>query len=128
MVVIFGSEQLTSGKMKESTKTMGKDTNGGYGLVQEGQTTTVLQSSQARHYSVAYTQLFMSVTRDYIAWMLDKYLQKCLYYICSKTLPQNNKNSFNGKTASELFVLSVCPDEASHYTFVPPNLNDPAFL
>lgn len=32
MVVIFGSEQLTSGKVKESTKTMGKDTNGGCGF------------------------------------------------------------------------------------------------
>ena len=32
MVVIFGSEQLTSGKVKESTKTVGKNTNGGCGL------------------------------------------------------------------------------------------------
>ena len=76
MVVIFGSEQLTSGKMKESTKTMGKDTNGGYGLVQEGHTTTVLQSSQARHYSVADTQRLRSETRDDMAGRWDKYHQK----------------------------------------------------
>lgn len=81
MVVIFGSEQLTSGKVKESTKTMGKNTNGGIqmvvvGLAQEGHTTNVLQSSQARHYPVSDTQRLRSETRDDMTGRWDKSHQK----------------------------------------------------
>lgn len=61
--MIFDSEQFTSDKTGESNKTVGEGTKGDCEFDQEGHTTSILISSQARHYSTADMQRLRFETR-----------------------------------------------------------------
>lgn len=52
MVVIFGSEQLTSSKMRESIRQWVMSQMVAVSLTQEGHTTSILQGGQAKCYSI----------------------------------------------------------------------------
>lgn len=68
MVVIFGSEQLTSGKVRESNKTKDKARQW---WTQEGHTASILQSGQAESFSIADMKRLRSETRDGITGRRD---------------------------------------------------------
>lgn len=64
--------------MRESTKTMGEATNGGCKFDQDGHTTSILQSSQAKGYSIADTQRLRSKARNDVTgrWDQDQHRSK----------------------------------------------------
>lgn len=71
--MIFGSEQLTSSEVRESTKTMGSVA---VSLTQEGHITSILQSSQAKCYSIGDAQRLKSETGDGVRVTWDQHHQK----------------------------------------------------
>lgn len=71
--MIFGSEQLTSNEVRESSKTVDSVA---VSLTQEAHTTSVLQSSQAKCYSIGDVQRLKSETGDGVTVAWDQYHQK----------------------------------------------------